>query len=163
MIRRIIEWSLANRLLGLLATLLLAVWGAYAARHIALDAIPDLSDTQVIVKTAYPGQSPQLVEDAVTYPLTSSLLSVPGTTAVRGFSMFGESYVYVIFKDGVDPYWARSRVLEYLSQAASRLPPGVRPRWDPTPPVPAGYSNTRWWTGITATMRTGCGRSRIST
>ena len=131
MIRRIIEWSLANRLLVLLATLLLAVWGAYAARHIALDAIPDLSDTQVIVKTAYPGQSPQLVEDAVTYPLTSSLLSVPGTTAVRGFSMFGESYVYVIFKDGVDPYWARSRVLEYLSQAASRLPPGVTPTLGP--------------------------------
>jgi len=131
MIRRIIEWSLANRLLVLLATLLLAVWGAYAARHIALDAIPDLSDTQVIVKTAYPGQSPQLVEDAVTYPLTSSLLSVPGTTAVRGFSMFGESYVYVIFKDGVDPYWACSRVLEYLSQAASRLPPGVTPTLGP--------------------------------
>jgi len=131
MIRRIIEWSLANRLLVLLATLLLAVWGAYAARHIALDAIPDLSDTQVIVKTAYPGQSPQLVEDAVTYPLTSSLLSGPGTTAVRGFSMFGESYVYVIFKDGVDPYWARSRVLEYLSPAASRLPPGVTPTLGP--------------------------------
>ncbi|MBN8762571.1 MAG: efflux RND transporter permease subunit [Thiobacillus sp.] len=111
MIRRIIEWSLANRLLVLLATLLLAA--------------------QVIVKTAYPGQSPQLVEDAVTYPLTSSLLSVPGTTAVRGFSMFGESYVYVIFKDGVDPYWARSRVLEYLSQAASRLPPGVTPTLGP--------------------------------
>ncbi|MBN8766049.1 MAG: cation transporter [Thiobacillus sp. SCN 64-317] len=131
MIRRIIEWSLANRLLVLLATLLLAAWGGYSARHIALDAIPDLSDTQVIVKTAYPGQSPQLVEDAVTYPLTSSLLSVPGTTAVRGFSMFGESYVYVIFKDGIDPYWARSRVLEYLSQAASRLPPGVTPTLGP--------------------------------
>ncbi|MHB1093417.1 efflux RND transporter permease subunit [Thiobacillus sp.] len=131
MIRRIIEWSLTNRLLVLLTTLLLAVWGVYSAQHIALDAIPDLSDTQVIVKTAYPGQSPQLVEDAVTYPLTSSLLSVPGTTAVRGFSMFGESYVYVIFKDGVDPYWARSRVLEYLNQAASRLPPGVTPALGP--------------------------------
>ncbi|WP_018507096.1 efflux RND transporter permease subunit [Thiobacillus thioparus] len=131
MIRRIIEWSLANRLLVLLATLLLAAWGVYSAQNIALDAIPDLSDTQVIVKTAYPGQSPQLVEDSVTYPLTSSLLSVPGATAVRGFSMFGESYVYVIFKDGVDPYWARSRVLEYLSQAASRLPAGVTPTLGP--------------------------------
>jgi Cu(I)/Ag(I) efflux system membrane protein CusA/SilA len=131
MIRRIIEWSLANRLLVLLATLLLAAWGVYSAHNIALDAIPDLSDTQVIVKTAYPGQSPQLVEDSVTYPLTSSLLSVPGATAVRGFSMFGESYVYVIFKDGVDPYWARSRVLEYLSQAASRLPVGVTPTLGP--------------------------------
>lgn len=131
MIRRIIEWSLANRLLVLLATLLLTAWGVYSAQNIALDAIPDLSDTQVIVKTAYPGQSPQLVEDSVTYPLTSSLLSVPGATAVRGFSMFGESYVYVIFKDGVDPYWARSRVLEYLSQAASRLPAGVTPTLGP--------------------------------
>src|SRR5574340_708709 len=131
MIRRIIEWSLANRLLVLLGTLLVAAWGAYSTQHIALDAIPDLSDTQVIVKTAYPGQSPQLVEDAVTYPLTSSLLSVPGATAVRGFSMFGESYVYVIFEDGVDPYWARSRVLEYLSQAASRLPAGVTPTLGP--------------------------------
>ncbi|MBC2730380.1 CusA/CzcA family heavy metal efflux RND transporter [Thiobacillus sp.] len=131
MIRRIIEWSLANRLLVLLATLLLATWGVYSAQNIALDAIPDLSDTQVIVKTAYPGQSPQLVEDSVTYSLTSSLLSVPGATAVRGFSMFGESYVYVIFKDGVDPYWARSRVLEYLSQAASRLPAGVTPTLGP--------------------------------
>ena len=131
MIRRIIEWSLANRLLVLLATLLLTAWGVYSAHNIALDAIPDLSDTQVIVKTAYPGQSPQLVEDSVTYPLTSSLLSVPGATAVRGFSMFGESYVYVIFKDGVAPYWARSRVLEYLSQAASRLPVGVTPTLGP--------------------------------
>ncbi|MBS0331064.1 MAG: efflux RND transporter permease subunit [Proteobacteria bacterium] len=131
MIRRIIEWSLANRLLVLLATLLLTAWGVYSTQNIALDAIPDLSDTQVIVKTAYPGQSPQLVEDSVTYPLTSSLLSVPGATAVRGFSMFGESYAYVIFKDGVDPYWARSRVLEYLSQAASHLPAGVTPTLGP--------------------------------
>ncbi|WP_324780222.1 efflux RND transporter permease subunit [Thiobacillus sedimenti] len=131
MIGRIIEWSLAHRLLVLLGTLLLAGWGAYSARTVPLDAIPDLSDTQVIVKTAYPGQSPQAVEDQVTYPLTSSLLSVPGATAVRGFSMFGESYVYVIFKDGVDPYWARSRVLEYLAQASGRLPAGVSPALGP--------------------------------
>ena len=131
MIRRIIEWSLGNRLLVLLGTLLVAAWGLYAALNTPLDAIPDVSDMQVIVKTAYPGQSPQVVEDQVTYPLTSSLLSVPGATAVRGFSMFGESYVYVIFRDGVDPYWARSRVLEYLGQAGSRLPPGVSPSLGP--------------------------------
>ncbi|HUW27039.1 MAG TPA: CusA/CzcA family heavy metal efflux RND transporter [Sulfuriferula sp.] len=131
MVKRIIEWSLRNRWLVLLATLLLAVWGIYSAQHMALDAIPDLSDTQVIVKTSYAGQSPQAVEDQVTYPLASALLSVPGSTAVRGFSMFGESYIYVIFKDGTDPYWARSRVLEYLNQVASRLPPGVSPTLGP--------------------------------
>ncbi len=131
MVKRIIEWSLRNRWLVLLATLLLAVWGIYSAQHMALDAIPDLSDTQVIVKSGYAGQSPQAVEDQVTYPLASALLSVPGSTAVRGFSMFGESYIYVIFKDGTDPYWARSRVLEYLNQVASRLPPGVSPTLGP--------------------------------
>ncbi|TBR14448.1 MAG: efflux RND transporter permease subunit [Rugosibacter sp.] len=131
MVRRLIEWSLRNRLLVLLAALLLAVWGIYSVQHIALDAIPDLSDTQVIVKTGYAGQSPQAVEDQVTYPLASALLSVPGSTAVRGFSMFGESYIYVIFKDGTDPYWARSRVLEYLSQMASRLPSDVSPTIGP--------------------------------
>lgn len=131
MIARLIEWSLANRLVVLLGTLLVAAWGILSAQHMALDAIPDISDTQVIVKTAYPGQSPQVVEDQVTYPLTSSLLSVPGATAVRGFSMFGESYVYVIFEDGIDPYWARSRVLEYLSQATPRLPAEVSPSLGP--------------------------------
>ena len=127
MVSRIIEWSLGNRLFVLLAALLVAGWGVHSAQNMALDAIPDLSDTQVIVKTAYAGQSPQVVEDQVTYPLTSSLLSVPGATAVRGFSMFGESYVYVLFEEGTDPYWARSRVLEYLGQSASRLPTDVTP------------------------------------
>ncbi|MDP1644723.1 MAG: CusA/CzcA family heavy metal efflux RND transporter [Thiobacillus sp.] len=131
MVQRLIEWSLRNRLLVLLGTLLLAGWGIYSAQHIALDAIPDLSDTQVIVKTGYAGQSPQAVEDQVTFPLASALLSVPGSTAVRGFSMFGESYIYIIFKEGTDPYWARSRVLEYLSQVASRLPSGVSPTLGP--------------------------------
>jgi len=131
MVQRLIEWSLRNRLLVLLGTLLLAGWGVYSAQHMALDAIPDLSDTQVIVKTGYAGQSPQAVEDQVTFPLASALLSVPGSTAVRGFSMFGESYIYIIFKEGTDPYWARSRVLEYLSQVASRLPPGVAPTLGP--------------------------------
>jgi len=131
MIQRLIAWSLANRLLVLVAAVLVAAWGMYSLQRIPLDAIPDLSDVQVIVKTMYPGQSPQIVEDQVTYPLSTALLSVPGSTAVRGFSMFGESYVYVIFKDGTDPYWARSRVLEYLSQMAGRLPPGVVPTLGP--------------------------------
>ncbi len=131
MIARIIKWSLKNRILVLLGAVMLAGWGVYSSRQVALDAIPDLSDVQVIIKTAYPGQPPQVVEDQVTFPLTSELLSVPGSTAVRGFSMFGESYVYVIFKDGIDPYWARSRVLEYLSQIEDRLPWGVIPALGP--------------------------------
>jgi Cu(I)/Ag(I) efflux system membrane protein CusA/SilA len=131
MIAHIIEWSLKNRMLVLLGAVLLAGWGIYSSRHMALDAIPDLSDVQVIIKTAYPSQPPQVVEDQVTFPITSELLSVPGSTAVRGFSMFGESYVYVIFRDGTDPYWARSRVLEYLSQIEDRLPQGVIPTLGP--------------------------------
>lgn len=131
MVTRLIEWSLRNRGLVLLASLLLMLGGVQALRQMPLDAIPDLSDTQVIVKASYPGQSPQTVEDQVTYPLASALMSVPRSTAVRGFSMFGESYLYVIFEDGTDPYWARSRVLEYLNQAASRLPTGVAPTLGP--------------------------------
>src|SRR5881409_4364653 len=102
--------------------------GLYAIFHLPLDAIPDLSDTQVIIYTEYPGQAPQVVEDQVTYPLTTAMLSVPKSRVVRGFSFFGVSFVYVIFEDGTDLYWARSRVLEYLSSAARRLPPGVAPR-----------------------------------
>jgi len=131
LIKRVIDWSLRNRLFVLIFSLMLALAGIYALRDMTLDAIPDLSDAQVIVKTSYPGQSPDIVEDQVTYPLTSAFLSVPGSTAVRGFSMYGESYVYIIFKDGTDPYWARSRVLEYLSQIASRLPQGVTPALGP--------------------------------
>ena len=131
MIARLIEWSLRNRVLVLLAACLLAVWGGYSARHMALDAIPDLSDVQVIIKTPYPGQSPQTVEAQVGYPLASALLSVPKSTAVRGFSMFGESFIYVVFEDGTDPYWARSRVLEALAQAQPQLPAGVRPTLGP--------------------------------
>jgi Cu(I)/Ag(I) efflux system membrane protein CusA/SilA len=130
-VAHLIEWSLRNRFLVLLASVLLASWGVFSARHMALDAIPDLSDVQVIIKTPYPGQSPQTVEDQVSYPLTSALLSVPKSTAVRGFSMFGESFIYVIFEDGTDPYWARSRVLEYLAQAQPQLPDGVRPALGP--------------------------------
>ena len=131
MIARLIDWSIRYRLLVLISCVVLAIWGTVAVRHTALDAIPDLADVQVIIKTPYPGQPPQIVEDQVTYPLTATLLSVPGTKAVRGFSMFGESFVYVVFQDGVDPYWARTRVLEYLSQSAGRLPAGVTPTLGP--------------------------------
>jgi Cu(I)/Ag(I) efflux system membrane protein CusA/SilA len=131
MITRTIKWSLKNRMVVLLGAVLLAGWGIYSSRQMALDAVPDLSDLQVIIKTAYPGQPPQVVEDQITFPITSELLSVPGSIAVRGFSMFGESYVYVIFEDGIDPYWARSRVLEYLSQIEDRLPEGIIPTLGP--------------------------------
>lgn len=127
MIDRVIRWSLANRGLVLLAAGFLALAGLYAIRQIPVDALPDLSDVQVIIRTPYPGQAPQVVEDQVTYPLETAMLAVPNSVNVRGFSMFGESLVYVIFKDGTDPYWARSRVLEYLSQVQSRLPAAVRP------------------------------------
>ncbi len=131
MITSIIEWSLRNRLLVLLLSVGIAIGGIVSANNVTLDAIPDLSDVQVIVKTPYMGQPPQQVEDQVTYPLTTALLSVPGTQAVRGFSMFGESFIYIIFRDGTDPYWARSRVLESISQAMSQLPPGVTPTLGP--------------------------------
>ena len=131
MIAAIIRWSIQNRLLVTLLTLLLAGWGTWAARHIPLDALPDLSDVQVIVKTNYPGQAPQVVESQVTYPLATALLAVPGAVTVRGYSGFGDSYVYVIFADGTDLYWARSRVLEYLSQIAPRLPPQAQPALGP--------------------------------
>ncbi len=131
MINFIIDWSIKNRFLVLLVTAMLAAWGVYAVKHTALDAIPDLSDVQVIIKTSYPGQAPQVVEDQVTYPLTTAMLSVPKAVTVRGYSMFGDSYVYVIFEDGTDIYWARSRVLEYLSQVTSRLPAAAKPQLGP--------------------------------
>ncbi|MEO5573117.1 MAG: efflux RND transporter permease subunit [Gammaproteobacteria bacterium] len=131
MIARIIHWSIHNRPLVLLLTLLLMAWGIYAIKNTPVDAIPDLSDVQVIIKTVYPGQAPQVVEDQVTYPLTTTMLSVPGATTVRGYSFFNESDVYILFEDGTDPYWARSRVLEYLSQITDRLPKNARPALGP--------------------------------
>jgi len=131
MISAIIEYSVRNRALILIATAALLFGGLYAARHIALDAIPDLSDVQVIIFTRYEGQGPQVVEDQVTYPLTTAMLSVPFAKAVRGYSFFGLSFVYIIFEDGTDLYWARSRVLEYLNFVAGRLPPGVTPTLGP--------------------------------
>ena len=126
MIRAVIRWSIANRLLVLLATVLVTAWGVWSLYRTPLDAIPDLSDVQVIIRTTFPGQAPQIVEDQVTYPLTTTMLSVPGAKVVRGYSMFGDSFVYILFEDGTDPYWARSRVLEYLSQVQSRLPAQAR-------------------------------------
>jgi Cu(I)/Ag(I) efflux system membrane protein CusA/SilA len=131
MIPAIIDWSLRNRFMVLLLTVIVTGWGLYAVKNTPLDAIPDLSDVQVIIKTSFPGQAPQVVEDQVTYPLTTAMLSVPKAINVRGYSFFGDSYIYVIFEDGTDPYWARSRVLEYLSQAASKLPPQAKPELGP--------------------------------
>ncbi len=131
MINRIIQWSLHNRFFVLLATLILTGWGLYSVKETPIDAIPDLSDVQVIVKTPYPGQAPQVVEDQVTYPLTTAMLSVPGAKTVRGYSFFGDSFVYVIFDDDTDLYWARSRVLEYLSQVAGELPDAAKPELGP--------------------------------
>ena len=131
MIARIIHGSIAHRGFVLLAALVLAVAGAWSLVRTPLDALPDLSDTQVIIRTSWSGQSPRIVEDQVTYPLTTTLLSVPGVTAVRGYSMFGDSYVYVLFDDDTDLYWARSRVLEYLSQARDLLPEEVSPGLGP--------------------------------
>jgi Cu(I)/Ag(I) efflux system membrane protein CusA/SilA len=131
MIAALIRWSARNVFLVGFATLFVAFAGIYAVSRVPLDAIPDLSDVQVIVYTEYPGQAPQVVEDQVTYPLTTAMLSVPKSKVVRGFSFFGVSFVYVIFEDGTDLYWARSRVLEYLNSAARRLPSGVAPSLGP--------------------------------
>ena len=131
MLAKLIRWSIANRVLVLIVTLLLSAWGWLSIKNIPLDAIPDLSDVQVIIRTSYPGQSPQVMEDQVTYPITTTMLSVPGAKVVRGFSYFGDSYVYVVFNDGTDLYWARSRVLEYLNQATANLPAGVHPHLGP--------------------------------
>ena len=131
MLAKIIDWSARNRFLVLLATLFIALAGIYALVKTPLDALPDLSDVQVIVYTEYPGQAPQVVEDQVTYPLTTAMLSVPKSKVVRGFSFFGASFVYVIFEDGTDIYWARSRVLEYLNSIAGRLPKNVAPQLGP--------------------------------
>ncbi|MBS0568966.1 MAG: efflux RND transporter permease subunit, partial [Proteobacteria bacterium] len=131
MIARLIHWSIANRVPVLLAALALAAAGVFALRQTPVDALPDLSDTQVIIRTSWPGQSPQLVEDQITYPLATTMLSVPGAHTVRGYSFFGDSFVYVLFDDRTDLYWARSRVLEYLSQVRDKLPAGVQPALGP--------------------------------
>jgi copper/silver efflux system protein len=131
MIAGLIRWSARNVFLVGLVTIFVTLAGIYAVYRVPLDAIPDLSDVQVIVYTEYPGQAPQVVEDQVTYPLSTAMLTVPKSRVVRGFSFFGVSFVYVIFEDGTDLYWARSRVLENLSSAARRLPSGLTPSLGP--------------------------------
>lgn len=131
MIAQLIRWSAGNRLLVLLGAALLTAWGIFAMLNTPLDAIPDLSDTQVIIRTPWAGQAPQIVENQVTYPITTNMLSVPGVKTVRGYSFFGDSFVYILFKDGTDQYWARSRVLEYLSQISGKLPQGAIPQLGP--------------------------------
>ena len=131
MIARLIFASIRNRFLVLLATIMLTAWGLWATHSTPLDALPDLSDVQVIIRTPFPGQAPQIVENQVTYPLTTTMLSVPGAKTVRGYSFFGDSFVYVLFEDGTDLYWARSRVLEYLNQVQSRLPAAAKPALGP--------------------------------
>jgi len=130
-IAALIRWSVHNRYLVILATILVAAWGVVSLLRTPLDAIPDLSDTQVIIRTPFPGQAPRIVEDQVTYPLATTMMSVPGAKTVRGYSMFGDSYVYVLFEDGTDLYWARSRVLEYLNQVQARLPAAAKPALGP--------------------------------
>jgi len=130
-VERIIDGSARNKFIVLVGTLLAVLWGVYAIKQTPLDALPDLSDTQVIIFTEWMGRSPNLVEDQVTYPLTTTFLAAPKVKLVRGFTMFGMSFVYVIFEDGTDIYWARSRVIEYLSKLQGRLPPGVTPQVGP--------------------------------
>ncbi|UCE72117.1 MAG: efflux RND transporter permease subunit, partial [Nitrospiraceae bacterium] len=131
MLEKIIEYSIKNRFLIIIATFFIFFLGLYSFAKTPLDAIPDLSDVQVIIFTDYPGQAPQVVEDQITYPLTTAMLSVPGATVVRGYSFFGFSFVYIIFEDGTDIYWARSRVLEYINYVSKRLPQGVTPSLGP--------------------------------
>ena len=131
MIAGLIRWSIGNRVLVLIVTALVSAWGVYSVSQTPVDALPDLSDVQVIIKTSFPGQAPQVVEDQVTYPLTTAMLSVPKAVTVRGYSFFGDSYVYIIFEDGTDLYWARSRVLEYLSQVSAQLPNNAKPALGP--------------------------------
>ena len=131
MINKIIELSIQNRLLVLLLSLVIAIWGWQSFQKTPLDAIPDLSDVQVIIKTSFAGQTPQVIEDQVTYPISSLMMSVPKSKAVRGYSFFGDSFIYVLFEDGTDPYWARARVLEYLNQVKAQLPAGVQPSLGP--------------------------------
>ncbi|MEW6591597.1 MAG: efflux RND transporter permease subunit, partial [Pseudomonadota bacterium] len=131
MIAALIRWSVVNRFLVLLATLFIVAWGVWSVKTMPIDALPDLSDVQVIIRTPYAGQAPQIVENQVTYPLATTMLSVPGAKTVRGYSFFGDSFIYVIFEDGTDLYWARSRVLEYLSQVQGRLPAGASPALGP--------------------------------
>ncbi|MDX1565764.1 MAG: efflux RND transporter permease subunit, partial [Phycisphaeraceae bacterium] len=131
MLKHLIQWSIRNRMLVVLVSAVLVGAGIWSVTQTKIDAIPDLSDVQVVIRTEYMGQAPKIVEDQVTYPLTTAMLSVPGAEVVRGYSMFGTSFVYIIFEDGTDLYWARSRVLEQLNFLSGQLPDGVRPQLGP--------------------------------
>src|SRR6266851_4549076 len=131
MISRVIDWCARNRFLVFIGVLFLVLAGIWSLQRVPLDALPDISDVQVIVHTAWPGQPPNLIEDQVTYPIVTALLAAPHVKAVRATTMFGDSYVYVVFQDGTDIYWARSRVLEYLQQIGGRLPAGAAPMIGP--------------------------------
>ena len=144
MIARIIHFSIANRVLVLFAAVVLAIWGTWAVKNTPVDALPDLSDVQVIVRTNFPGQAPQIVENQVTYPLTTTMLSVPGVKAVRGYSFFGDSFVYIIFDEHTDLYWARSRVLEYLNQIQGRMPTNAKSSLGQMLQVLVGFTNMLW-------------------
>ena len=146
MIAKFIDACVRNRFLVIIIWLLITAWGIYAMYMLPIDAIPDLSDVQVIITTEFADQAPIVVEDQITYPLTTAMLAVPKAKVVRGFSQFGLSLVYVIFEDGTDIYWARSRVLEYLNYIRGKLPPGSTLPWAPTPPGSAGSINTCWKT-----------------
>jgi len=154
MIANLIRWSVTNRFLVLLATVFATAWGVWSVMTIPIDALPDLSDVQVIIRTSYPGQAPQLVENQVTYPLATTMLSVPGAKTVRGYSFFGDSFVYVLFEDGTDMYWARSRVLEYLNQVQSRLPESARSSMGPD------ATGVGWWIVAVSTTSRSCARCR---
>lgn len=159
MIAALIRWSIGNRFLVLVATLFLTVAGVWSAARIPVDALPDLSDVQVIIRTPFPGKAPQVVEDLVTYPLTTTMLSVPGARTVRGYSFFGDSFVYVLFDDKTDPYWARSRVVEYLNQVQSRLPAGANASLGSDATGSDGFTNTRSWTARASMTSDSCVRS----
>ena len=160
MINALIRWSIENRQLVLILTLFVTALGIYSVRQTPVDALPDLSDVQVIIKTSFPGQAPQVVEDQVTYPLTTAMLAVPHAVTVRGYSFFGDSYVYIIFEDGTDLYWARSRVLEYLNQVSGQLPATPGRRWVPTQQASAGFSNMRWSIAAVSTISPSCAACR---
>ncbi len=163
MIAKIIEYSARNKFIIFLLVVALAVWGYWALTKTPLDAIPDLSDTQVIIYTEWPGRSPDLVEDQITYPITSTFLAAPKVQVVRGFSFLGSSFIYVIFEEGTDIYWARSRVLEYLQAVKTKIPADVNPVLGPDATSSAGDFPMPWWIRRDSTIWRSCAPSRTTT
>lgn len=160
MINRVLDWCASNRFLVLVGTLALTMWGVWAMTRTPLDAVPDISDVQVIVSTEWTGRSPDLIEDQITYPIVSALISTPRVKAVRGFTDFGISYVYVVFDDGTDVYWARSRVVEYLEGIRGQLPDGANPVIGPDATGVGWVFDTRWLTTPVNTIWRICAASR---